>query len=362
MVREQGTAYPGRMIAARLHGPADLQIDEVPHPGLPGPGQVLIRIGATGLCGSDLHLYQDARIGDTALNEPLTIGHEFSGVVAETGPGCVDGCFRPIVPGTRVAVDPAQPCLQCELCRTGSPNLCTRLRFCGNYPDGGSLCQWILMPSHCCFPVPDAIDDAAAALLEPLGVALHAADLAGAPVASGVAILGAGPIGLLILQVMKLAGADPIFVADRLPWRLDAAARYGGIPVDLGNSGGMSRLMEGTGGYGAEVVFEAAWGGDTVAMAAEIARPGGRVVLVGIPSDDRLAMKHSTARRKGLSIIMCRRMKHAYPRAIRLASMRLVDLHGLITHRFPLRDAPAAMQLNAGYRDRVIKVIIDNEP
>jgi L-iditol 2-dehydrogenase len=348
------------MLAARLHGPSDLRIDRVPHPGPPGNGQVLLRMAATGLCGSDLHSYQDACIGDTLMASPLIVGHEFSGVVVDAGSEAVDGCFQPLFPGTRVAVDPAQPCQACELCLEGNPNLCRRMRFCGNYPDSGCLCQWLHMPASCCFPVPDAIDDARAAMLEPLGVALHAVDLAHLRTASCVAILGAGPIGLLILQVAGLAGAHPIFIADKFSWRLEAARRYGAIPVDFEAEDGTRVILERTRGLGADVVFEAAWGGEAIAQAAEIARPGSRVVLVGIPSDDRLAMKHSTARRKGLSFIMCRRMKHTYPRAIRLVEQRLVDVDGLISHRFPLPRADAAMRLNADYQDGVIKVIVEN--
>jgi L-iditol 2-dehydrogenase len=350
------------MIAARLHGPLDLRIDKVPHPGPPGPGQVLLRVAVTGLCGSDLHSFADARIGDTRIQSPLILGHEFSGMVEESGPDLLDGFFQPITPGTRVAVDPAQPCGQCELCQGGHPNLCRRLHFCGNYPDGGSLCEWMHMPARSCFPVPETMDDDSAALLEPLGVALHAVDLAHIHVAMSVAILGAGPVGLLILQVAKLAGADPVFISDKFPWRLALAQKYGGVPFNCETEDVSGSILYQTGGFGADVVIEAAWGGDSVAQAAEVARPGARVVLVGIPSDDRLAMKHATARRKGLTLVMSRRMKHAYPRAIRLVQRGLVDVLGLISHRFTLSQAAEAFQLNTEYRDNVIKVIIDNEP
>ena len=347
------------MLAARLHGPADLRIEELPRPGPPGPGQALLRVLANGLCGSDLHTYLDARIGDTALAGPLIPGHEFSAMVEEAGAGALDGCGEPLQRGARVAVDPAQSCGQCVLCREGNPHLCLRLRFCGNYPDNGSLCEWLLMPARCCFPVPDSLDDAEAALLEPLGVAIHALDLARVRVAAGVAILGAGPIGLLILQLAKLAGADPVFVTDRLPWRLERAQAFGGIPVDCAREDATRLIVDQSAGMGVEVAIEAAWGGDSVAQAAECTRPGGRVVLVGIPSDDRLAMKHSTARRKGLTLLVSRRMKHTYPRALQLARQKQLDLNGLISHRFPLRRAVEAFELNCRYQDRVIKVIID---
>lgn len=348
------------MLAARLHGPSELRVEQVPQPGPPGPGQVLLRVKATGVCGSDLHSYKDARIGDTPIEGPLILGHEFSGVIEQIGPDSHDGNFQPLKPGARVAVDPAQPCGRCELCEKGHPNLCRRLHFCGNYPDGGSFCEYMHMPARSCFPVPDSIDDTAAALLEPLGVALHAVDLAKIRVGSSVAILGAGPIGLLILQMAKLSGASPIFVTDSLPWRLEVAARLGAIPIQLDRENAIARIDRETNGRGVDVVIEAAWGEESVTEAAEMARLGGRLVLVGIPSEDHFTIKHSTARRKGLTIMMSRRMKHVYPRAIHLVEQGRVDFKSLVSHHFPLNRAAEAFALNTAYRDKVVKIVIDS--
>jgi L-iditol 2-dehydrogenase len=348
------------MLAARLHGPRDLRVEKVPKPGPPSASEVLLRVGVTGICGSDLHSYHDARIGDTPVLSPLVLGHEFSGVIEEAGPEALDGHFEPIIPGTRVAVDPAQPCGRCEFCEKGHPNLCRRLHFCGNHPDGGSLCEWMRMPGRSCFPVPVEIGDVEAALLEPLGVAIHAVDLARLRVGYSAAILGAGPIGLLTLQVARLAGADPVFVSDSLDWRLELAERWGAVPVQLKKEDAVQSILRQTGGRGVDVAIEAAWGGDSIEQAAELTRLGGRLVLVGIPGDDRMGLKHSTARRKGLSIMMSRRMKHAYPRAIQLCLRGRVDLKGMVSHLFPLRQAAEAFRLNADYADRVVKVMVQS--
>jgi L-iditol 2-dehydrogenase len=347
------------MSAARVHGPRDLRLETVPHPGPPGPSQVLLRIRTTGICGSDLHSYVDARIGDTRIESRLVLGHEFSAVVEEVGVGSLDGGFEPIRSDTRVAVDPAQPCGRCELCAKGHPNLCTDLRFCGLYPDDGSLCEWMHMPARSCFPLPDGVDDVEGALLEPLGVALHAADLARVRMSDSVAVLGAGPIGLLVLQAVKLAGADPVFVSDKFPWRLAAAERLGGVPIGCDDDDPVARVQRETRGRGVDVAVEAAWGERSIEQACEMARYGGRVVLVGIPSDDRLTLRHSTARRKGLTILMSRRMKHTYPRAIRLVERGRIDLACLVSHRFPLARAAEAFALNAAYNDGVLKVMVD---
>jgi L-iditol 2-dehydrogenase len=213
------------------------------------------------------------------------------------------------------------------------------------------------MPARCCFPLPDAIDDESGALLEPLGVALHAVDLAKLRVGSSVAILGAGPIGLMLLQVARLAGADPVFVTDPLAWRLEWAERLGGIPV-AGDENVVCEVLRHTQGRGVDVAIEAAWAGESVSQAAEMSRLGGRLVVVGISGDDRLELKASTARRKGLTIVMSRRMKHVYPRAMALVQRGAVDLQGLVSHRYPLAYAVEAFRLNSAYEDRVCKVMV----
>lgn len=352
------------MTAARLYGPNDLRIDQVPHPGPPSPGEILLRVGAVGICGSDLHTYQDGRIGDTVAEHPITLGHEFGGVVEAVGSPdgariVWNGNFEPIEIGTRVAVDPAQPCGRCELCEHGHPNLCRRLHFCGLFPDEGSLSNYMHVPAHTCFPVPDSIDNAGMALLEPLGVALHAIDLAKIKVANSIAILGAGTIGLYILQLARLSGADPIYVSDKFDWRLKRAAEYGATTINCDKEDPVAFVQQATKGRGVDIVIEAAWADHSVQQAAEMACLGAQLVLVGIPGPDELSLKHSTARRKGLIIRMSRRMKHTYPRSIQLAASGKVDLNGIISHRFPLEKAPEAFAMNSGYQDKVVKIVID---
>jgi L-iditol 2-dehydrogenase len=217
----------------------------------------------------------------------------------------------------------------------------------------------MLVPAHTCFPVPDSIDDAAAALLEPLGVAIHATDLAKVRVADSAVILGAGPIGLNLLQTMRAAGAQPIYVVDQFPWRLAVAEELGGVPINFREQDPVAAVQKATEGRGIDIAIEAAWADHSIQWCAEMARLGGRLVLVGIPGNNRFEMNHATARRKGLTITMSRRMKHVYPRAIRLVESGAIDVNALISHRFPLEQAPAAFALNDAYQDQVVKVIID---
>lgn len=352
--------HQGRMWGARLYAPRDLRVERLPTPAAPGPSEILLRTSVTSICGSDLHTYLDGRIGDTPLEGPLVLGHEFSGVVECAGNEARDGYDHTLRVGQRVAVDPAVPCHRCEFCELGHPNLCRRLHFCGLYPDDGSLCEYMVMPARCCFPLPEGLNDTEGTLLEPLGIALHAVDLARLRVGESVAILGAGPIGLLILRLVFLSGAIPVAVTDPHPWRLDFARRWGAQAAVSARSGNPAEaVMDLTRGRGVDVVIEAAWGEETVEQAAEMARLGGRIVLVGIPREDRLWMRASPARRKGLTIKLSRRMKHAYPRAIALVQRHQVDLTALVSHRFPLTEAPEAFALNADYRDKVVKVVIE---
>lgn len=348
------------MKAARLYGPRDMRVEDVPEPRAPQAGEALIRVAAVGVCGSDLHTYEDGRIGDTVVRDPLVLGHEFSGTVVAVGPEDAQaGRGAPLTPGLRVAVEPGMPCWHCDRCEQGHPNLCRHLGFMGLWPDNGALQELLIVPARNCFPLPDSLSMDAGALLEPLGVALHAVDLAKLRLAKPVAVLGCGPIGLLIIRLAKLAGAEPLYAIDQYGWRLEAARAWGADEtIDMRAEDAIEGLRARTGGRGAPTVIEAAWAGDAVRQAVEMADLGGRVVLVGIPGDDSAYFKHSSARRKGLSLIMSRRMKHTYPRAIRLAESGAVPLDRLVTHHFPLEQAGAAHALNAAYRDNVIKAMI----
>ena len=324
------------MEVLRLHGLRDLRLHDEPIPE-PGPGESRVRITSVGVCGSDLHWFSEAGIGDAKITVPLVLGHEFAGVVADP--------HSPLH-GRPVAVDPAIPCLECEFCLEGNPNFCSNLRFAGHGEEDGGLSEYVVWPDRCLFPLPENLNGDAGAMLEPLGIALHAVDLGHIRPGLGVGVFGCGPIGLLILQVARLAGASPIIATDRLPHRLEAALSYGATAAILAEEGRENpAVWEATGGRGVAVAFEAAGENPAVETAIETARPGGRVILVGIPSEDRTAFTASTARRKGLTMKLCRRMKLTYPRAIRLVEWGAVDVRSLVTHRFPLAQAEQAFRL-----------------
>jgi L-iditol 2-dehydrogenase len=343
------------MRAARLHGIRDLRLEDLPRP-TPGPGEGLLKVASVGVCGSDVHYYLEGRIGSQVVTDPIIVGHEFSARVAELGPG-VEG----LDVGQLVAVEPAISCGECEPCRHGHPNLCPDVRFCGTPPINGVFAEYTVMPAENCFPLPQGFEPAEGAMLEPLGIAIHTVGLAHLKLGYTVAVLGAGPIGLLIAAVAKASGARAIYMTEPLAYRrqfaldyvADAAMDPYGDGVDV-----VTEIMHLTGGRGVDVAFEAAGAPETPQQAAAVVRPGGKVIVAGIPADDTMTMNASTVRRKGLTIKLVRRMKHTYPRAIRLVQTGMVDVKSLVTHTFPLERIAEAFEMVAAYDNGVLRVVI----
>jgi L-iditol 2-dehydrogenase len=317
------------MKTLRLHGPGDLRLHEEPIP-VPKSGESLLRIQAVGICGSDLHWLSEAGIGDARLESPLVLGHEFTALDEH---------------GQLVAVDPAVPCGECIYCKRGDPNLCENLVFAGHAEQDGALREWIAWPARCLYPLPGAFTAAEGALLEPLGIALHAMNLAHIQLGMSVGVFGCGPIGLLLLQVARLSGAHKLVATDVLPHRVDAAAQFGADECYLVDKDYKDTDRALAAELKLDVAFEAAGENNAVEMAVEAVRPGGKVILVGIPADDRTIFTASVARRKGLTFKLVRRMKFTYPQAIQLVESGKVDLKALVSHTFPLEAAGEAFRL-----------------
>ncbi|HTT55349.1 MAG TPA: alcohol dehydrogenase catalytic domain-containing protein [Streptosporangiaceae bacterium] len=324
------------MRAARLHAVGDLRVGDESMP-VPGPGSSLVRVSAVGICGSDLHWWGEGGIGDATLSRPLVLGHEAAGVLA-------DGPRR----GQRVAIDPAIPDGTCRPCRDGYRNLCLNIRFAGHGGQDGAMREFLAWPSELLHPLPDALSDADGAVLEPLGVAIHALDLGHLRLGGAAAVVGCGPIGLLLGQLLRVAGAAEVIAFELLGHRRAAAAAAGLTVADPAVAADPAAVAELTRG-GVDVAFEMAGTGQAVQLTMAAVRAGGRVVLGGIPGDDTTTFRASTARRKGLTIAMVRRMNEVYPRAIGLAAAKRVDLTTLVTARYPLEKAAEAFS-NAAAR------------
>jgi len=298
----------------------------------------LVRVTAVGICGSDLHWWDEGAIGDAKLTHPLVLGHEGAGVIA-------DGPRR----GKRVAIDPAIPCETCRACRDGYRNLCYRIKFSGHGETDGMLREVMAWRTSALHPLPDRVCDADGAMLEPLGVAIHSADLGHLPFGGTASVIGCGPIGLLLIGVLKAAGASSVLAVEPLAHRREAAARLGADQV----FDSAAVLDE----AGVDVAFEAAGNDEGVGLAVASVRPGGRVVLAGIPGDDVIRFGASLARRKGLTIAMVRRMNEVYPRAISLAERGVVDLGSVVTSRSGLGEVQEAF--GSAARRTGLKAIVE---
>ncbi|HET6920075.1 MAG TPA: alcohol dehydrogenase catalytic domain-containing protein [Jiangellaceae bacterium] len=324
----------------RLHAAGDLQLHEEEPPAA-GPGETLVRVTDVGICGSDLHWFEEGGIGDAQLTRPLVLGHEIGGVVHD-GP----------LAGTPVAVDPAIPCGACRQCLAGHRNLCPTIRFAGHGALDGGLRELLAWPTALLHPLPEALSTTVGAVLEPLGVAIHALDLAHLSTAANVAIIGCGPIGLLLVEAALASGATSVVAVEPLPHRR-AAARHRGADIVLPPDEVTGRMPQ----LEVDVAIEAAGNDNAVEQAMALVRPGGRVILTGIPTDDRTSFPASLARRKGLTIALVRRMKDdGYVRGIRLVGKGRVDAASLVTARFPLEKTAEAFELAA--RRTGLKVLI----
>jgi len=333
------------MKAARLHGVKDIRVEAVPDP-IPEADQILLATRAVTICGSDLHYYLEGAIGSDRPSQPHILGHEFAAEVIENGP---------LPKGTLVAVDPNRACGTCQWCAEGHPNLCPNVKFSGVPPYHGALAEYVAARPEEVVVVPASFSPSDAAMLEPLGVAVHALDLAHLRPLDSVGVVGCGPIGLLILQVAAASGAglrvvvDPI--AERRELALHLGAEHAFATVDEAN--------DVLGPRGVDVVLEATDAQHGPEDAVKLTRIGGRLVLVGIPNGNRFSMDAGLVRRKGLTIKMARRMGHVYPRSIELVKRAQVTFAPLVTHRFSLGETPQAFALQASRANGVIKSCIE---
>ena len=345
--------------AARLHAARDVRLAAETTP-RPGPREVLLDVLAVGLCGSDRHWYEDGAIGEVPLMAPLVLGHEIVARIA-AGPRR----------GERVVVDPADPCGSCDVCRSGRGRLCPHVRFAGHAPYDGGLRTQMAWPSDRLHPLAESIGDAEGTLLEVLGIALHALDLAGLPVegpwrepgSSGAAsvprsglragVYGAGPVGLMVVAALRVAGIDEIVASDPLGHRLDAAQIAGATEVVL-----VAGPHDPAADVAVDVAFECAGEDSALDTAVRAVRPGGRVVLVGIPATERSGFPAAIARRKELTLQLSRRMEaDDLPRAIDLVATGRIELPPFVSHRFAIDEADEAFRVLA---DRSgLKVVIE---
>ncbi len=307
----------------------------------PGQNEVVVSVGAVGVCGSDVHYYEHGRIGSFVVEEPLVLGHEAAGTVV----GCGPGSRRQV--GQRVAVEPGRPCGICTQCRSGAYNLCPQIRFFGTPPVDGAFARYVIVHDEQTFVLPDEVSTEAGALVEPLSVGIWACRKAGVRLGSRVVVTGAGPIGLCAAMIALASGASGVTVLDPLACRRERAAEIGATVADPGSSDV---------GDGFDVFIECSGSEEALTRGLELLAPRGVAVVVGMGAD-LVRVSLPLVQRREISVIGTFRYAHTYEDAIDLIASGRVDPTRLIDARFPLEDVEIALRC-AGSDPSVVKALV----
>lgn len=343
------------MKAAVLTGIRGIKVVEETTPRISRPGDVKIRVTTVGVCGSDIHYYTTGRIGSQVVEYPYSVGHECAGIVMEVG----EGVTR-VKPGDRIAVDPAISCFACDQCLAGRPHTCRKLLFLGcpgQVP--GCLAEYLVMPEESCYLLPDPLTLTQGALSEPLAIGVYAAKCSIPLSGAKVGILGSGPIGLSVLAAARAEGAAAVYVTDLIEERLSVArfagATWAGNPTSID----VPREIAAQEPLGLDVVFECCGRQEALDQALLLLKPGGKLMIVGIPEVDRVSFSIDLLRRKEICIQNVRRQEGCVTQTLDGMASGSLDVDFMVTHRFPLDRVKEAFDLVADYRDGVVKAMID---
>lgn len=342
------------MKAALLTALRKLEIRDVPEPQITSADEVKLRIDTVGVCGSDVHYYNEGKIGSMVVEFPAMTGHECSGTVVEIGSEVSD-----MKVGDRVAVDPLIVCNECDQCLAGRWHTCRNQKFLACPGQGpGALAEYLVMPRRCCFVIPDSLSLPEAALAEPLSVGVYAHKLSALNSSHSAAILGSGPIGLCVLGAIRSAADNLVYMTDILDDRVAFAKNYGADWSANPDKQDVVAMMLEKNPQGLDVVFECAGKQETVDQAVQLLKPGGKLMLIGIPAVERISVVIDQARRKELTIQNVRRQNECLREALDLVASGRIDVKQLATHQFSLDQSKDAFDLVMGYADGVIKAMV----
>jgi L-iditol 2-dehydrogenase len=334
------------LIAAGEFRLTDMTIED------PGPGEVQVRVESVGVCGSDLHAYSEGAVGSMPNVYPMVLGHEPAGTIVMTGPG-VTG----LAPGDRGALEPALYCYHCEFCRSGHHNVCANIRFLSNPHHPGFFRELVNLPVSNFLPIPERMSFDEATLAEPLAIALHSLRLASIRPGETVAVIGAGPIGLMTIASLRATGASRVWAVEPQLHRRELA-RAIGADVVLEPGDAVSQILADTGRRGVDCAIDCAAGEHTTAQAIQLARNAGRVALTGIHSTPFVSMDGSAMRRKELTIFNVRRSNHETHEALDLLQAHPDWFAPTLTHTRDLDHVEDAFAIASHYLDGVGKMII----
>jgi L-iditol 2-dehydrogenase len=341
------------MQIAELIGVRQFRLAEAPA-AEPGPGEIQVRVEAVGICGSDVHSYSEGGVGDSPCQYPMVLGHEPAGTVVKTGPGVTGWA-----PGDRAALEPATYCYHCEPCRSGRHNICENIRFLSTPGHPGFFRQYVNLPAVSLLGVPKSLSLDLATIVEPLGVALHSMVFTDLKLGDTAAVFGAGPIGLLTIACLKLAGAGRIWAVDPVAHRRELALHMGATAaIDPLAVDAAKQILAETGQRGVDVALDCAAKEHTTNWAIRAARNGGRVVLTGIHSAVMVPFEVSPMRRKELAIYNVRRSNHEPEPALQILLEHVAWFAPLVTHTRPMESIADAFTIAEHYRDGVGKLVI----
>ncbi len=341
------------MTLAELVGPRAFEIREAPSAD-PGPGEIQVAVKAIGICGSDLHNFSEGAIGDIAVVYPMVLGHEPVGTVLRCGAGA-SGWSR----GDTVALEPAVYCYHCEFCRSGHHNVCANLRFLSSTSDPGFFRDVVNLPAANVLPLPPSVGVNVGTLHEPLAVVLHSLVLARPQLDETALVLGAGPIGLLTIAVLKLSGIRRLWVAEPLAHRRELARAVGAdVVIDPREADPVAVVMKDTGRRGVDLAIDCVAKEDSVNQCLHAARNAGRVIITGIPSEVRVPLEFHTLRRKELTFFPVRRSNHDSETALRLLAEHAQLFAPIVTHTRPLTEIQSAFDMLEGSGHDAGKVVL----
>ena len=339
-----------------LTGIREMKMIEYKMPSIVNSNDVKIKIKTIGVCGSDIHYYSEGKIGSQVVKYPFAVGHECSGIIEEIGEGVTN-----VKVGDLVVVDPAVHCGKCDQCLAGRPHTCRNGKFlgCPGQLDG-CLSEYIVMPDFTCFTVTNKLNPIQAALIEPLTIGVYTVKLAQIENKStSVGIFGAGPIGLSVLFKLLADGVGNIGMIEPLNYRRQKAKEIGAKYLIDPENENVEQVVNQREKYLLDVVFEASGEQDAVTNALEILKPGGKLVLVGIPPSAEYTFNMDLMRRKELKVINVRRQNHCVEETIELVVSGKIDVEKMVTHNFTLEETARAFNIVEGYKDGAIKAMIN---
>lgn len=342
------------MKSAQLIDIRQMAISNVPEPRIVDPTDVLLKIETVGVCGSDVHYYTTGRIGSQIVEFPYAVGHEAAATVQAVGPGVTK-----VSPGDRVAIEPGVPCHLCDQCLGGRPHTCRNLKYlaCPGQIEG-CLSELYVMPEECCFPVPDHVSLEDAALVEPLSIGIYAV-MQSIPMENAkIGILGMGPIGLSVMLPALAWGATAIYATDRLDYRCAMAREHGATWAGNPDTDDIISDVQDREPLLLDAVFECCGQQEALDQAFQLLKPGGKLMLIGIPEFDRYTFSAETGRRREICLQNVRRQNGCVQTALDLVADGKINPNFMVTHRFSLDDTKKAFDLVDGYADGVVKAMV----